>query len=104
MADDQTFRHAFKRNFKHLTPWVDVLVSSTDDVPPVRWEHSVEKHCTITSDLTSLKKSYFDRRWRKWRKYYVANYDLVMGVRNDFLSIWLEYNGQKYGVASVEFE
>jgi hypothetical protein len=105
MQDDQVFRHSFKRNFKTLTPWVDVLVSSADDIPPPRWDPSVHKHCAITSDLTHLdKKNTFDGGWRKWRRFYTANYELCMGVKNNNLTMALEYKGQRYGVAKVEFD
>ena len=80
-------------------------LKSSQDVPPTRWDESVVKHCTITSDLSSLdKKSAFDRRWRKWHRYYTANYELVMGVRNNNLTIHLEYRGRQYGAAKVEFD
>ncbi|MCJ1376934.1 hypothetical protein MMC17_000024 [Xylographa soralifera] len=108
MPDDATFRHSFIRNFKQTTLWTDRLVSSTLDVQPTRWSPQdpfVKKHCTITSDLTQLnKKDNFERRWRRFRRYYTAEYDLVMGVKNNNLTILLEHKGQKFGVANVEFE
>jgi hypothetical protein len=65
----------------------------------------VQKHCVITSDLTALnKRDNFQRRWRRFRRYYTANYDLVMGVKNNNLTISLEHRGRKYGVADVQFE
>ena len=65
----------------------------------------VQRHCFITSDLTHLKKSaHFQRRRRWFRRYYTANYDLVMGVKNNNLTISLEHGGLRYGVAKVEFE
>jgi hypothetical protein len=97
--------HTFVRHFKHLTPWTDSLVSSTAEVPPSRWDPSVHKHCTITSDLTRLNKSSnFETRWRKLRRYYTANYDLVLGLKNNNLTIALEHRGKRYGVADVQFE
>lgn len=74
-------------------------------MPPTRWSPSVTKHCTVVSDLTSLdKNAAFEKRRRRFRKYYVANYELAMNVRNNNLTIWLEYGGQRYGVANVDFE
>lgn len=65
----------------------------------------MQRHCIITSDLTRLKKSQnFERRWRKFRRYYTADYELVMGVGNNNLTIALEHRGKKYGVADVQFE
>ena len=81
-----------------------MLVSSSLDIPPTRWDSSVNKHCTITSDLISLSKKNFDVRLRHWKRYYTANYELVINVRNNNLTIWLEHNGKLYGVASVEFD
>ena len=102
---DRGEEHGFYRHFKELTVWTDNLVSSTLDNPPSRWESSVQKHCTITSDLTHLsKRSNFQRKWRKLTRYYTANYDLVLSMRNNKLTISLEYKGKEYGVAGVQFD
>ena len=94
------------RTFTQLTPWVDHLVSSTADVPPPRWDLSVFKHCTITSDLTHLPRSDFDSQRRTWHsnRYFSARYELVMGVRGGVLSVALEYRGHRYGVGNVDFD
>ena len=97
--------HTFTRNFKHLSPWMDSLVSSTLEAPPQRVnDPSVHRHCTITSDLTHLKKKKFKRKWRKLSPYYVADYDLLLQLKGNHLALALEYMGQQYGVANVEFE
>ena len=124
MSDDQTFRndplpltpssqgtltfmvgHKFYRHFRHLEVWKDELVSCSLDVPPTREDQSITKLCTVVSDLTYLKKrSSFKRNWSRFKPYYLAYYDIVFHVENNNLRFTLEYNGQNYGVASVEFE
>ena len=102
---EQSTAHTFSRNFKHLTPWIDSLVSSTEEVPPQRvHDPSVHRHCTITSDLSHLKKKKFKRKWRKLSSYYVADYDLLLQLKGNHLALALEYMGQQYGVANVDFE
>lgn len=65
----------------------------------------VQKLCAITSDLTHIKKGAgFKRKWRGLKPYYVAEYDIEMGVRNAQLTFTLKYREQRFGVASVEFE
>jgi hypothetical protein len=64
----------------------------------------VHKHCTITSDLTLADKKVFQKKWRKFRRYSTASYELVMGVKNNNLTISLECGGVRYGVADVQFE
>ena len=104
MTDDSTFRHTFVRNFKTLDPWKDCLVSSTKDVAPQRWQDGVVKHCTVTSDLTSLSKKNFQKRWRRLHHYYTAKYDLVMNVKSSNLTMSLEFKEKRYGVGNIEFE
>ena len=70
----------------------------------------VQKLCAITSDLTHLNKKSgagagFKRKWRGLKPYYVAEYDIEMGVRNGAQLVFgLKYRDQRFGVASVEFE
>jgi hypothetical protein len=96
--------HTFFRSFRTATPWSDSLVSCTLDRPPQTKDDSVQKHCSIVSDLSHLKKSQFKRRWRHWRPYYTANYQLVMNLRGGNLGFELVYGGMKYGVAQMEFD
>lgn len=97
--------HTFSRDFRRLMPWVDSLVSSNLEVPPQRCsDPSVQKHCTITSDLTYLKKRSFRRRWKKIIPYYSADYDLLLQLKGNNLAMALQYNGKEYGVAQIEFE
>ncbi|KAI9683419.1 MAG: hypothetical protein M1829_005491 [Trizodia sp. TS-e1964] len=104
MGEDEKFSHSFYRPFRKCLPWEDSLVSCELDVPPLRWDSSVTKHCTIKSDLTHLHKSNFKRKWKNWRRYYTANYNLVIRVNGAKLNFELSYNNQTYGVASVEFD
>ena len=105
VGDEQTFRHAFSRHFRAVEPWVDSLVSSTEQIPPQRaTDPSVHKHCTITSDLTHLPKRLFKRRWRKLVPYYTADYELLLQLRGNELCMALQYGGREYGIAQVEFE
>ncbi|KAI9763900.1 MAG: hypothetical protein M1840_009012 [Geoglossum simile] len=105
VTDDHVFTYAFSRHFNTLTPWSDALVSSTADHPPSRYDpSSVHKHGTIISDLTHLKKSKFKRKWRKWRPYYVAEYELVMSLKGGDLGFALAWGGRTWGErVDVEF-
>ncbi|KAL8757027.1 MAG: hypothetical protein Q9184_004318 [Pyrenodesmia sp. 2 TL-2023] len=97
-------KHSFHRDFRHLGPWTDNLVSCASEVPPSRLEAPAVKLCTITSDLSHLKKKSFDRHWRKFQPYYTARYTLCLGLQDDNLTFRLEYEGQQYGVAYVDFD
>lgn len=96
--------HSFHRDFRHLAVWKDTLVCCTSDAPPSRLEAPVTKLCTITSNLTHLQKKAFTRRWKNFRSYYTAQYTLCIGVQNSNLAFTLEFQGQQYGSASVEFD
>ena len=74
------------------------------DVPPTRLEAPVTRLCTITSDLTHLRKRAFARRWRIFQKYYTARYTLCLGVHNNNLTFKLEFEGQQYGLANIDFD
>ncbi|KAH0541830.1 hypothetical protein FGG08_003713 [Glutinoglossum americanum] len=103
VTDDHTFSYAFSRHFSTVTPWTDTLVSCDADQPPPRHDPTiVRKHCAIISDLTHLKKSNFKRRWRNWRPYYAAEYELIMNLKNNNLGFALQYKGKKYGAANVD--
>ncbi|KAI9865698.1 MAG: hypothetical protein M1813_002156 [Trichoglossum hirsutum] len=105
VTDDHTFSYAFSRHFKTVTPWTDTLVSSDADQPPTRHDPAiVHKHCNIISDLTHLKKSKFTRRWQNWKPYYVAEYELIMNLKNNNLGFALQYNGTRYGAANVNVD
>ncbi|KAI9773266.1 MAG: hypothetical protein M1839_002178 [Geoglossum umbratile] len=105
VTDDHAFNYTFSRHFRTLTPWSDSLVSSDADQPPSRFGSSVRKHCTIISDLTHLKKSRFKRKWRNWRPYYVAEYELVMSLKGGHLGFALAWGGKRWGERlDVEFE
>ncbi|KAI9759750.1 MAG: hypothetical protein M4579_002135 [Chaenotheca gracillima] len=104
VTDEQKFSHKFFRHFTEIKPWRDCLVSSALDIPPMQWNDAVSKHCTIQSDLTQLDKGRFKHKWKNWKRYYTADYELVMGLRNNNLSFELKFRSQTYGVASVEFD
>jgi molecular chaperone DnaK (HSP70) len=76
ITDTQETKCKFIRNFKKVMVWNDELLVCEADIPPRRMEPSVQKLCTLRTDLQGLKKSQFRRRWKNWRTYYVAEYDL----------------------------
>ncbi|KAL8732513.1 MAG: hypothetical protein Q9166_002727 [cf. Caloplaca sp. 2 TL-2023] len=96
--------YGFHRDFRQLSLWKDNLVCCTSEVPPTRLEVPVTKLCSITSDLTHLKKNRFGRHWRGFRSYYTAHYTLCLGVQNNNLTFKLEFRGQQYGFAKVDFD
>ncbi|KAH0558375.1 hypothetical protein GP486_004965 [Trichoglossum hirsutum] len=105
VTDDHTFSYAFSRHFRTVTPWTDTLVSCEADRPPTRYDPAVvRKHCNIVSDLTHLKKSRFSRRWKNWRPYYMAEYELVMNLKNNNLGFALHYKGNRYGATNVNVD
>ncbi|KAL9629086.1 MAG: hypothetical protein Q9204_005479 [Flavoplaca sp. TL-2023a] len=73
-------------------------------VPPTRLEAPVTKLCTITSDLTHLKKKAFASHWRIFQRYHTANYMLCLAVHNNNLTFKLEFEGRQYGVANIDFD
>ncbi|KAL8817394.1 MAG: hypothetical protein Q9223_003761 [Gallowayella weberi] len=104
LPDEETIRYGFHRDFRHLGIWKDNLVCCTSEVPPSRLEEPVAKLCTITSDLTHLNKNKFGRHWRGFRSYYTAHYTLCLGVQDNNLTFKLEFRGQQYGFANIEFD
>ncbi|KAL8643779.1 MAG: hypothetical protein Q9226_008127 [Calogaya cf. arnoldii] len=96
--------HGFHRDFRHLAMWTDTLVSCISNEPPTRLEAPVTRLCTITSDLTHLRKRAFARRWRIFQKYYTARYTLCLGVHDNNLTFKFEFEGQQYGLANVDFD
>ncbi|KAI4224250.1 MAG: hypothetical protein LQ349_007270 [Xanthoria aureola] len=84
---------------------IHTLVSCMADNPPTRLEAPVTRLCTISSDLTHLKKRAFNRRrWRLFERYYTARYTLCLGVHNNNLTFMLEFDGRQYGLANVELD
>ncbi|KAL8714311.1 MAG: hypothetical protein Q9220_001642 [cf. Caloplaca sp. 1 TL-2023] len=104
IPNEQTFRHTFHRDFRYLSAWKDNLVSCSADTPPRRFEAPVARICTITSDLTRIKKKHFARHWRKFRSYKTAHYILCLGVQENNLTFKLEFCGRQYGVANIDFD
>ena len=96
--------HQFSRTFRHLGPWDDILVTCSLDIPPTRRDESVMRLCSVTSDLTQLKRKAFQRNWSRMRPYYTAHYAIVLGVQNTKLNFSVEFKGQRYGVATVTFD
>ena len=96
--------HGFHRDIRKLTKWKDTLVYCISDVPPTRLEATVTKLCTITSDLTHLKKKAFASHRRIFKRYYTAHYMLCLGVHNKNLTFKLDFEGRHYGVANVDFD
>ena len=97
--------HYFSRTFRRLAPWDDVLITCSLDIPPTRRDDSVTRLCSVTSDLTHLKKRKdFPRKWSRLRPYYCTHYAIALGIESSKLNFVVEFKGQKYGVASVTFE
>ncbi|KAI9892503.1 MAG: hypothetical protein M1814_001460 [Vezdaea aestivalis] len=105
IEENQVFKYSFTRYFRRLSEWNDTLICCDLDIPPTRFDNStVRKLCTIKSDLSHLKKSQFKRKWKGFLPYRVAQYELVMSLKQSNMKFNLEYQGQTYGVSSVEFE
>ena len=118
--DEETFRksnpltfilsheigYGFSRIFTELEPWKDVLVSSESPTPPTRVDEQVQYHCVLKSDLTSLSLRHDFKRHRiDFRShYYTAEYDLVLSLADNNLTLALSFNGRNQGLVTVEFD
>ena len=104
LTDDEKFRYQFSRTFRRLKPWHDRLVACSLDQPPPRREQAVTSLCSVTSDLTHLKRRKFLMRFNKFRPYFTAHYAILCGFENSNLKFTVEFKGQEYGIANVDFD
>lgn len=87
LSDDRKISRAFKRTFrKYSGPWLDAMVACDLDVPPTRitpgmyplptlvplTQSDVKNLCIITADLSNIRKACYERRWKNWKRYYIA--------------------------------
>ena len=95
-----------RRSFKKLAVWEDTLVCSTEFPPPNRAGPSVYNHCLIRSDLRHLDiKRDFRKIRRGFSTSYLAEYDLILSLKDDYLDFCLSYQGKRFGAATnIYFE
>jgi hypothetical protein len=101
---DLVIAHDFHRHFRNCVPWESILVSSEADSPPQRKDSTVVNHCTVTSDLSHVSKAMFKRRWRNCRRFYTAEYQLLMSLKGNNIKFELSFSGQTFGVKDVTFD
>ncbi|EWC45332.1 hypothetical protein DRE_00731 [Drechslerella stenobrocha 248] len=92
LTDERRFSNNFHRNFKHPTPFLDAMVASTSDMPPNRVEGDVHVVCRMTSDLSSVPKNLFEKKWKGFRSFYSARYRLDMTIESAEIKFELVYN------------
>ena len=81
-------------------------MSSESPTPPTRVDEHVQYHCVLKSDLTSFSLRHDFKRHRiDFRNYYyTADYDLVVSLRDNNLTLALSFNGIDQGLVTVEFD
>ncbi|KAF3930695.1 hypothetical protein ABW19_dt0208425 [Dactylella cylindrospora] len=91
ITDERRFSNHFHRNFKHITPFLDAMVASSSDNPPNRVEGDVHVVCRMTSDLSTVPKNLFDKKWKGLRSFYSARYRLDMTIESAEIKFELVY-------------
>ncbi|KAI5807165.1 hypothetical protein EDC01DRAFT_781954 [Geopyxis carbonaria] len=106
LPEQHTATRHFTRSFrKYSGPWFDALVYCESDTAPSRITPEVKHLCTIETDLSGVKKSEYEKRWKRWSKFYTARYSLDVSVRSGGMMFQLCFKGASYGgVAKVDFE
>ncbi|KAF3177011.1 hypothetical protein TWF788_007858 [Orbilia oligospora] len=104
LTDERRFSNHFHRNFKHITPFLDAMVASSSDNPPNRVEGDVHVVCRMTSDLSTVPKNLFDKKWKGLRSFYSARYRLDMTIESAEIKFELVYKDRSYGFAQCQFD
>ncbi|KAI5842032.1 hypothetical protein BZA05DRAFT_464152 [Tricharina praecox] len=105
LSDDTRVVRAFTRTFrKYQGPWVDTMVACELDPPPGTVVDDVKTICTIAADLADVKKSKYSRKWRYFRRFYVACYTLDLTVLSGEMRFELVFNGESYGFCRLDFD
>lgn len=104
ITDERRFSNHFHRNFKYVTPFIDAMVASSSDHPPTRFEGDVHVVCRMTSNLSSVPKALFEKRWKGLRSFYSARYRLDMTIESAEIKFELVYKDRSYGFAQCQFE
>ena len=58
----------------------------------------------MTSDLTTIPKKAFEKKWKNWHRFYSARYRLDMYIGSAEIKFELLHNDKSYGFAKAEFE
>ncbi|KAG0641158.1 hypothetical protein HOY80DRAFT_1114338, partial [Tuber brumale] len=105
ITDDRRITRNFCRSFKKYSgPWVDSMVACDLDHPPTRVTRDVKHVCNITADLSSVSKSSYEKKWRNWRRFYIARYNLDLSILSGEMKFELIFKGASYGSISVDFD
>ncbi|PUU81894.1 hypothetical protein B9Z19DRAFT_1042212 [Tuber borchii] len=105
IADDRRITRNFCRSFKKYSgPWIDSMVACDLDRPPSRVTRDVKHVCNITADLSSVSKSCYEKKWKNWRKYYIARYNLDLTISSGDMKFELIFKGASFGSISVDFD
>ena len=100
IADDRRITRNFCRSFKKYSgPWIDSMVACDLDRPPSRVTRDVKHVCNITADLSSVSKSCYEKKWKNWRKYYIARYNLDLTISSGDMKFELIFKGASFGVS-----
>ncbi|KAI5788706.1 hypothetical protein FPQ18DRAFT_343143 [Pyronema domesticum] len=105
LTDDKIISRPFTRSFrKYGGPWLDAMVACDLDRAPPRITPDVKSLCVITADLASVKKKSYERKWKNWRRYYTARYNLNMRILSGDMEFELIFDGASYGKCKVDFD
>jgi len=75
------------------------MVACDLDRPPSRATRDVKHVCNITADLSAVSKSCYERKWKNWRRFYVARYNLDLTISSGDMKFELIFKGASFGVS-----
>ncbi|RPB01606.1 actin-like ATPase domain-containing protein [Choiromyces venosus 120613-1] len=105
ITDDRRITRNFCRTFKKYSgPWVDSMVACDLDRPPSRVTQDVMHICNITADLSSVSKSSYEKKWKGWKKFYIARYNLDLSISSGDMKFELIFRRASFGSITVDFE
>lgn len=100
ISDERRITRNFCRNFrKYSGPWVDTMVSCDLDPPPTRVTKDVRQVCNISADLSHISKSSYEKKWRNWKRFYIARYNLDLSILSGEMKFELMFKGRSLAVS-----
>lgn len=75
------------------------MVACDLDRPPSRVTRDVKHVCNITADLSSVSKACYEKKWKNWRRYYIARYNLDLTISSGDMKFELIFKGASFGVS-----
>jgi hypothetical protein len=63
----------------------------------------VDSLCRIFSDLRPIPLNNFKRKWKGFKSYYVAEYDIIFTAKSTGITFELQFQGKKFGTGTKHF-